>query len=205
VTASSGQGNDYTRDRGKKGSERLTLGGLAKLWPTTRAGDGVSGLQVKDGKRGLSLITATKLWPAVQTDSFRSRGGDRKDEMGLGKLAKLWPAVAARDFRTPNTADSQARRNDGSSRGQQLPNFAAHEWPAEDCLSSLHDLLTTLPGWACSAKDRRLSPLFAEMLMGWPAGWTDCAQPVTGWSHWLRLSRSSLSHLVSASTLATAA
>lgn len=162
ITAANGQGNDYTRDRGEKGSERLTLEGLAKLWPTTRAGDGVSGLQIKDGKRGLSLITATK----------------------------LWPVVTARDYRVPASPTAQER---------------AHHWPEKGCLSSLQDLLITLDGWTSCQKSRRLSPLFDEMLMGWPIGWTDCVQPVTGWSRWLRLSRFALSQLVSALTLATAA
>lgn len=43
-----------------------------------------------------------------------------------------WPTVATRDFRSPNSQDSQDsqdRRNEGSSRGQQLPNFVEHMWP----------------------------------------------------------------------------
>jgi hypothetical protein len=41
----------------------------------------------------------------------------------------LWPTPAARDYRTPNTGESQERRNEGSTRGQQLPNYVAHQWP----------------------------------------------------------------------------
>jgi hypothetical protein len=42
-----------------------------------------------------------------------------------------------------------------------------------------------------------LNPSFVENLMGWPIGWTDCAQPETGLSRWLLHSRGVLSTLVS--------
>ena len=31
-----------------------------------------------------------------------------------------------------------------------------------------------------------LNPAFTDWIMGWPIGWTDPQQPVTGWSRWLR-------------------
>ena len=33
------------------------------------------------------------------------------------------------------------------------------------------------------------NPAFSDWMMGWPPGWTDPLQPVTGWSHWLRRAR----------------
>lgn len=39
---------------------------------------------------------AKRIWQAPATDSFRSRGGDRKDEMGLDQQARnLWAAPAS--------------------------------------------------------------------------------------------------------------
>jgi len=35
-----------------------------------------------------------------------------------------------------------------------------------------------------------LNPAFTDLMMGWPMGWTDPLQPVTGWSRWLRQGRS---------------
>ena len=44
---------------------------------------------------------AEQLWQTPATDSFRSRGGDRKDEMGLDQQARIaWPTPAARDYRS---------------------------------------------------------------------------------------------------------
>ncbi|MCF6433201.1 hypothetical protein [Leisingera sp. MMG026] len=33
------------------------------------------------------------------------------------------------------------------------------------------------------------NPAFTDWMMGWPAGWTDPLQPVTGWSQWLQRAR----------------
>ncbi len=52
---------DYTRDRGVKGKERLTLSGRVKLWPTPNTGDGRRGANVPDGKRGLPIINQVRL------------------------------------------------------------------------------------------------------------------------------------------------
>lgn len=78
-------------------------------------------------------------WQTPATDSFRSRGGDRKDEMGLDQQARLWPTPAAgvkgpdpvrRDTGNPNstletavalwpTPDARVS-NDGESPGTFL-------------------------------------------------------------------------------------
>lgn len=39
-----------------------------------------------------------------------------------------------------------------------------------------------------------LNPAFTDLLMGWPMGWTDPLQPVTGWSQWLQRARISISN-----------
>lgn len=40
------------------------------------------------------------------------------------------------------------------------------------------------------------NPRFYEHLMGWPIGWSDAAQPATGFAAWLRRSRGELSRLL---------
>lgn len=55
-------------------------------------------------------------WQTPATDSFRSRGGDRKDEMGLDQQARFFPTPAARDYRGPN-AKPYSERGGASERG----------------------------------------------------------------------------------------
>lgn len=63
------------------------------------------------------------------------------------------------------------------------------------CPSSPPVQVTLRPGPTSSCAALTSNPLFLEMLMGWPLGWTDSASPVTGFALWLRRSRSDLSRL----------
>jgi hypothetical protein len=98
-SVSNSQGNEYTRDRGTPGLERLTLTGQAQTWPTPRATDGTKGGPNQAGSKG---------------------------DLMLPSAAAQWPTPASRDFRTPNSQESQARR--GHSGGEQLPNFVEHHF-----------------------------------------------------------------------------
>jgi hypothetical protein len=40
------------------------------------------------------------------------------------------------------------------------------------------------------------NPVFYEMVMGWPTGWTAPGEPVTGFAAWLQRSRGALSELL---------
>ncbi|SFE09407.1 hypothetical protein SAMN04489710_11446 [Paracidovorax konjaci] len=81
-SVSNSQGNEYTRDRGIQGQERLTLTGQAQKWPTPRASMASCG-----------------------NDS------DRAERPGLKDASEQWPTPASRDYRTPNSEASQASRN----------------------------------------------------------------------------------------------
>jgi DNA (cytosine-5)-methyltransferase 1 len=76
------------------------------------------------------------------------------------KQAGLWPTPAERDHRHPNTTESQQRRNEGSKRGQQLPNFVAHTHGGGQSKSSDQ-----------TASSGALTPDFVCWLMGYPKGW----------------------------------
>lgn len=78
-------------------------------------------------------------WPTPRTITGGGESAERKRELGrdqsgggdLQSAVTAWPTPAARDYRSPNSQDSQDsqdRRNEGSARGQQLPNFVAHLW-----------------------------------------------------------------------------
>jgi hypothetical protein len=52
-------------------------------------------------------------------------------------------------------------------------------------------------GRGSSIDDLISNPRFFELMMGWPIGWTSCAEPATGYTAWLRRSRGALSRLIS--------
>lgn len=76
------------------------------------------------GCGGGEFAKQANLWQTPATDSFRSRSGDRKDEMGLDQQARLFPTPNARDYRTPNKRSYQERSE--TSKGEQLQNFVEH-------------------------------------------------------------------------------
>ncbi|SDD57638.1 hypothetical protein SAMN05192589_107151 [Paracidovorax valerianellae] len=100
-SVSNSQGNEYTRDRGMPGLERLTLTGQAQNWPTPTLSDSEQcggATCIATGKRGHSLSS----------------------------MAGEWPTPASRDYRTPNSQASQTSRK--HSGGEQLPNFVEHHF-----------------------------------------------------------------------------
>jgi len=53
---------------------------------------------------GIDLEGAAELWQTPAVDSFRSRGGDRKDEMGLDQQARIaWVTPTSRDWKGANS------------------------------------------------------------------------------------------------------
>lgn len=90
----------------------------AELWQTPKAMDTgtprelskrlKNDRQTRDpnfiGNYKLDLMDQAGLWQTPQVDSFRSRGGDRKDEMGLDQQARLqWVTPASRDWKGANS------------------------------------------------------------------------------------------------------
>lgn len=143
--------------------------------------------------------------------------------------SSLWPAVTARDHRSPNSQDSQDRRNAESKRGQQLINFIAWELPdlwstltaaaahgsqltrgndrsgelligGQAILLSLRLDPETPDGATLSATRLALNPQFAEWLMGWPIGWTELKPLATASSLWRQHALGLVSKLASPPT-----
>src|SRR6185437_345762 len=73
-----------------------SLTGVTRTWPTATAGDCQGHSQYPHNP---TLVgAADNFWQTPATDSFRSRGGDRVDEMGLDQQARLfWPTPCASD------------------------------------------------------------------------------------------------------------
>lgn len=190
----------------------------AETWATPNVPNGGRAMSAEDvsskgatenGKRQVPLEAQTKQWAAPRAITGGGESGQRKQELGrddsgggdLQAQSQNWPTPMAqdceqagskaKDYRTPNTAESQGRRNQGSKRGQQLQNFIKH-----NCLSSLPGPATSTPGEKSSKSTRRLNPRFVEWLMGWPRGHAACDCPATAWSHWKRRMHTSLSRLI---------
>lgn len=126
---------------------------------------------------GLPLAMAAQMWPTPQTDSFRSRGGERRDEAGLDRQARSWAMPSAQMWRSENPDQSPDHSPPLSRQVLRTPTPGAPSSPAGP------------------TSRRRLNPLFVEWLMGWPTGWTACEPLGTEWSRWWLLSRSWLSLL----------
>lgn len=87
-------------------------------WPTAVTQDSESAARhtTETGvmHSGTTLTDAAREWQTPATDSFRSRGGDRKDEMGLDQEARNW--------QTPRACSGE--RSSGSNRTKLV-----NAWP----------------------------------------------------------------------------
>lgn len=102
-------------------------------------------------------------------------------QISIGKAARLWTMIWM-----------LVRACGGRPKGD----FEFH--------SSLRLHMSLEPGGRYSAGDLTYNPSFSDWIMGWPIGWTDPTQPVTGWSAWLQRMRGALSELPSIDIVETA-
>jgi len=136
-----------------------------------------------------------KQWAIALRREYSAR--TKPAEAISGNGFSSWPTPAARDFRSPNSAESQQRRNADKARGQQLMNFVADLMRSTGSPFSLQ-AQRTRDGETSSPERRTLNPRFVDWLMALPVGWTSCEPVGTECSHWLRRMRGALSTLVSA-------
>ena len=91
-------------------------------------------------------------WQTPATDSFRSRGGQRKDEMGLDQQARLWNTPTSRDWKDDGLTDTTATN---SLLGRQVQRTEIHGSESSP---------------SAPTSRRRLNPKFVCWLMGYPQG-----------------------------------
>nr|WP_254435587.1 DNA methyltransferase [Ruegeria arenilitoris] len=178
----------YTRDRGRPGSERPTLAGLAEIWPTPSAGQDTKGAQasraaaLERGSRGKQLALADRALifsppdPGISTHgalSFPTRRSLHRLLAGRGLFAL--PGRARHSYAPPTRKPA---RNPAREIWRRMARRAA--WEAR------RKLYWNTP---------RLNPLFAEWLMGWPPGHALLSCSATGFARWRRDMRSALSAL----------
>ena len=141
----------------------------AGTWPTPRSEDSESAGNHPGAQD--SLTGVMREWQTPGTDSFRSRGGERKDEMGLDQQARSlpWATPSAHDAKGANGPAHQEKERPHEG---QLANQVA--WGV-----SLPAPATAMPGAESSesapTSRRQLNPRFTEWLMGWTPGWTSLA------------------------------
>ena len=94
-----------TNGAGSHGTGGIDLRTQVGRWPTPGANDHKG--SAKDGQRRGQLDEATEQkWQTPATDSFRSRGGDRKDEMGLDQQARGFPCSLPDQATAPSGSES---------------------------------------------------------------------------------------------------
>jgi hypothetical protein len=156
-------GGAGTIQRGKRGA---TLNSMATdRWTTPTALE-----RSGQGERNSALTLDVKNWATPRATDGEKGGpncrGGRGDPILAGQVVQ-WPSPASRDYRSPNLLSYQEMG--GGKKGEQLQNFVEHRF------SSLQDQQTqdgrTLSP-ATQNSHRRLNPLFAAWLMGWPSTWT---------------------------------
>lgn len=180
-SVSNSQDNEYTRDRGQEGYERLTLTGQANTWPTPMAGMGENshGQISGDFRRNMDAILSEN-WPTPRsTDGAKggpNQAGSKGDQM-LPSMAAHWPMVDGK--RLGSARPTPASRD---HKGQDLPSRnggASLSHAAETgVFSHSSPQVRQIPGGPDSSPathtlPRRLNPLFVEWLMGWPLQWTN--------------------------------
>lgn len=98
------------------------------------------------------------------------------------------------EFRTDQnqTGSQVGLRNAALSWSLMWQLMRAAGWTPQRPTSSHRCRVILLNGEKHSAGTLTLNPAFSDWMMGWPPGWTDPLQPVTGWSRWLQHARGAI-------------
>ena len=191
-----GSGGPRNRQSSIGQGHQTTIGEQAEHWNTPDRSN-ACGARKPDEKRSLGLNTEADQWQTPATDSFRSRGGDRKDEQGLDQQSRMWASPQARDHRsgetisdygnmrplneqvvnwaTPKTARGGYTRDHGNPEAQreslsgQSESFqSSHQDPEAP---NGQNCWCGFPGCDRLTHKRKLNPIFETWLMGWPLWW----------------------------------
>ena len=171
-----------------------SLVGTTRLWPTATTKDAQSSGSRKNGFTLTDRTVREQFWQtptnADTLGGHLSRSGDRSDELLLKGQVRHWATPMAEDAGWRGSTAGYGLRDE--SRNWATPVARDYRAPhASDFNDPLPLQAIGHPTEATAASGRvSLNPLFVEWLMGWPRGWTDCGSRVTGWSRWLRQSRS---------------
>lgn len=138
----------------------MSCASLAKCNPASYSPKMLQAISVSDSSK------SCKIWRGWVTELRRDCSRRQKwaqATSGKDSSFSRWPTPTARDFKTPNSEESQAKRNKGCARGQQLMNFVAHSFHLDPETSQRGD-----KSLRKTAHLPRLNPKFVCWLMGYP-------------------------------------
>jgi DNA (cytosine-5)-methyltransferase 1 len=176
-------GKDATGKSGGAGGGEFAK--QANQWSTPKAFDARNCERktpnTTDGCRSLANDLAH--WQTPAADSFRSRGGDRKDEMKLDQQARNHEAQPTRFWGSPRAAEYKGSGPEGSKSHQHrldrgyLDAQCESFHPDPELLKNGETFSAITLGSPLPSQRKKLNPLFVSWLMGWPIWW--CAKEPT--------------------------
>lgn len=205
-------GNCYKRPKSEPPTS-VSGGGLLPVWPTpvahddNKSVDAYLAMKKRYGRKTItSLQVAVQMWPTprasekensstVTCPSHGTRHGRLLGPEAVRVTSALWPTPEASDGSGNRISlELGGKRPSGAKRAITLATRSAHHsilyiessGQQEDSESSRPSQTTSKDGPSGLSK-LALYPPFAETLMGWPIGWTDCESSATAsYRSWLR-------------------
>jgi len=170
-------GRDSTGKAGGSGGGEFAK--QANQWPTPKAitGGANSKREERSGAGGPDLQETAAHWQTPAADSFRSRGGDRKDEMRLDQQARNHEAQNTHFWGSPRAAEYKGSGPEGSKSHQHqldrgyldAQSISFHPDPAPSTNGETFSAITL--GSPLPSQRKKLNPIFVAWLMGWPLWW----------------------------------
>lgn len=199
----------YTRDKGQKGAERLTLEGQSQMWASpapmqTREGwtaeqiEAARAIEKAKGQNGngfgLGLAAQAGIWP-TSSAAHDTKGAQASAEAAIERASRV-KQLALADFAHCFTPPAQRTWTSGVSPSIWRP---ISRRLFRSAMSSVSP--TVQRRWLRKGawRKRRLNPSFVEWLMSWPPGHAVCTCSETGFIHWQQHMRGALSALPTAS------
>ena len=139
-----------------------------------------------------TLAAQVTIWQTPAVDSFRSRGGDRKDEMGLDQQARFWPTPNANP-EAPNNSTTRENGREAQRLTDQCLGTRASAWPTPANRDSRDPNLLSYQERSDSTKGEQLNNFVAHQWKtphglqfrpedGDPGGGGEFAKQACSWS-----------------------